>query len=242
MPALYSLAIETSTPRGSITLGRDDTPLATRELPPQQRHQVDLMHAIDQLCLDHDVTPAMLGVLSVSLGPGSFTGLRIALATVKMLALVTGAKVIGVPTLSVLAHGAPPPETMPQLPAELAVCLNLKKQTVYAGRFAWIAERWQLREPAALSTLPDVIAAAEKPLALLGDALKPADVEPPHPQVQLLPAAAAQPTSLSVWHVARVRALQNDYDDVRSLVPLYIREPEAVTLWRLRHGEPVAAG
>ncbi len=86
----YNLAIETSSRSASIALGCADRLIEAVDLPPQRRHNVGLMPAIDRLCGAHGVTPRDLAEVYVSLGPGSFTGLRVAVAAVKMLALAQG--------------------------------------------------------------------------------------------------------------------------------------------------------
>jgi len=113
----WNLAIETAARRGVIALGRDDDLLELAELPVKRRHNIELIPAIAALCEKHGVTAAQLAEVYVSLGPGSFTGLRIALATVKMLALVHGTRVVGVPTLDALCRRHP----------GALVCLNVKR-------------------------------------------------------------------------------------------------------------------
>lgn len=136
----------------------------------------------------------------MSLGPGSFTGLRSAVATVKMLALTLDVKLVGVPTLDVLR--AQHPEAM--------VCLNVKRDT------AWSAGPGM--EPA-LRSLGELRAAG---LPLVADMLDEA--------------IPAEPGVAVVWKLGRAAAAANRYDDPLALAPLYIREPEAVTLWDQRHG------
>ncbi len=121
--APYNLAIETASRRGVIALGRGDRLLEAAELPVKRRHNIELIPAIASLCEKHGVAPAQLGEVYVSLGPGSFTGLRIALATVKMLALAHGCRVVGVPTLEALCREHP----------EAMVCLNVKRGSAWSA-------------------------------------------------------------------------------------------------------------
>src|SRR5688500_8967170 len=107
-PGAHNLAIETSTRVGSVTLGRGDEVVQTVEMPEQRRHTVDLMPTIDKLCQRHSLAPADIGEMYVSVGPGSFTGLRIGIATAKALAQVLGMRLIAVPTLEVVAQNVPP--------------------------------------------------------------------------------------------------------------------------------------
>ncbi|NJL32360.1 MAG: tRNA (adenosine(37)-N6)-threonylcarbamoyltransferase complex dimerization subunit type 1 TsaB [Phycisphaerales bacterium] len=166
--APYNLAIETSSRIGSVTLGRGDVQLVTRELPPQERHRVDLLPVIDELCRAHQVKPADIREIYISHGPGSFTGLRIGITTAKTLALITGARLVAVPTLEVVAMNVPM-----QLGVTLIVALNMKKDTVYAGVFeaGTQDEHWQLTREPALTSLPDLLATITGPVLIVGEKL-----------------------------------------------------------------------
>ena len=123
MPDPLAIAIDTSTGDGQLALGRGDDLLDTRALPRKRRHSLELVPTLDALLTDHGHTPRDLGELYLSLGPGSFTGLRIALATAKMLALTLHVKLVGVPTLDVLRTQHP----------DAMVCLNVKRDTAWSA-------------------------------------------------------------------------------------------------------------
>ena len=196
----HNLAIETSTRTGRVALGCGDALLARADLPAKRRHNLDLVPTIDRVCREHGLGPGDLAEVYVSLGPGSFTGLRSAVATAKMLSLTLGVKLVGVPTLEVLRAQHP----------EAVVCLNVKRGT------AWSAGPGL--EPA-LRTLEELRAMGRP---LVADTLD--DAVPADPQVDV------------VWKLGRAAAAANRYDDPLTLAPLYIREPEAVTLWDQKHG------
>ncbi|MEM0915630.1 MAG: tRNA (adenosine(37)-N6)-threonylcarbamoyltransferase complex dimerization subunit type 1 TsaB [Planctomycetota bacterium] len=223
-----ALAIETSQRQASIALGRGDELIASCELPQLKRHNLELMPTIDALMRDHGMGPGDLREVYVSVGPGSFTGLRVAVATGKLLALALPAiKLVAVPTLDVLAA---------QAPAEVehvAVCLNTKKDTVYAATYG-TADKAGFRRPFAtptLGTLPDLLADAPPGTALLGDPL------PEVPDgVAVLGPTLARPRAETVYRLGRRLAAAGEYVDPHALMPIYAREPEAVSLWKQRHG------
>jgi tRNA threonylcarbamoyladenosine biosynthesis protein TsaB len=68
-------------------------------------HTVELMPYIVRACEQQGLVPSALRALAVSLGPGSFTGLRVGLSVAKGLALALGIPVLGVPTLDAIAYG-----------------------------------------------------------------------------------------------------------------------------------------
>lgn len=210
MPAArYNLAIETTTPNGQIALGRDEALIEARPLPPQRRHNVGLVPGIDQLCRDHGVSPGDVAQLYVSTGPGSFTGLRVAIAAVKMLALAGDAKLVEVPTLEVIAHDAPPEHTI------VAACLNHKHGTACGAIYQRHGDRLVRLTAPAVRQLEEFRTHEPKPTALVGD----------------VPPQRAAPRVEVVWQLGHERAHRGCFVDPFALEPLYGRRPEAVELW-----------
>lgn len=224
----HNLAIECSGRQGSITLGLGDQRVATTPIPEQQRHTVELMPTIDAFFRTHSLTPRDLAEIYLSIGPGSFTGLRIGVATARMLALTLGVRIVAVPTLDVLAHNAP--STVDRI----APCLALKGERVYTAVFQRTPDGWTCERGPALLTLPELLATAPRPVAILGDPLPPLALDTELGGVTLLPKALAVAQSDVVWHLGRRAAHEGRFTDAAALVPLYVREPEAVELWDRR--------
>jgi tRNA threonylcarbamoyladenosine biosynthesis protein TsaB len=231
----YSLALATATPQGSVTLAHGDKVLGSAEVPQPRRHNVDLMPTIDRLCQDHSVSPAQLGEIYLSIGPGSFTGLRIAVATAKMLALTLNVKIVAVPTLEVVAQNAPPPPD-DKRDTTLAVCLNLKRDTLYSGLFGFDESQclWLPQGEPALRTLEQIINLVPGPLMLLGDPLPEIPVAQRPSRLNILPAAMSNNRSNVVWWLGKSMAKRGQYAEPATLVPLYVRPPEAQELWDRR--------
>ena len=225
----YNLAIETSGRSGSITLGRADELIDSAELPHKRRHNVELLPTIDSLCKTHGVTPDRIGQVYVSLGPGSFTGLRVGITTAKMLALASGVEVFGIPTLDVLAQNAPADA------GHVAVCLNLKHDTVHCAAYRREGDAWSPEIESKLRTMAELLDESPSPLWIIGDPL-PAIPVGLADGVTVLDPAHAVGQSRAVWHLGRAAAKSRPADDPMTLAPLYIREPEAVELWNRRHG------
>jgi tRNA threonylcarbamoyladenosine biosynthesis protein TsaB len=77
-----------------------------RELSSERAHASDLMPALDALVRELGATPADVSAVYVGTGPGSYTGLRVGVATAQGLALGCGAPLVGVPSLELLAWSA----------------------------------------------------------------------------------------------------------------------------------------
>ncbi len=220
-----SLAIETSSRDGSVTLGHGGAVAESIDLPEQRRHAVELLPRIDAMFEKHHLTPADLAEVYVSVGPGSFTGLRVAVTTAKMLARVTGCRLVAVPTLDVVVENAPV-----DLP-HVAVMLNAKGGRWFTGLFERSGERWRREGDAALLTCEQALARAARPLAIVAD--KP---PPPEgwsaPDVRVLARELARPRSQVVWRIGRALAAQGRYVDAYELTPMYVRLPDAEEKWR----------
>ncbi len=100
------LALDTTTRAGSVALVRDDRVLAVASGDPSRTHAERLPTVIIGLLEDQDVALADLDLFAVAAGPGSFTGLRIGIATVQGLAFARGRPVVGVSVLDALARVA----------------------------------------------------------------------------------------------------------------------------------------
>ena len=87
----------------SVAILTDDTLTAEYTINYKKTHSQTLLPMIDEICDMTDVKPDEFDVVAVSTGPGSFTGLRIGVATGKGIALATGIKMAAVPTLDAMA-------------------------------------------------------------------------------------------------------------------------------------------
>ena len=98
------LGIDTSTPIGSIALIDGDNLVAEHTLNIVQAHSSRLMPAIDTVLKWSDITADDLDGCAVGIGPGSFTGIRIGVATIKSLCYALDKPIVGVSTLEAVAY------------------------------------------------------------------------------------------------------------------------------------------
>lgn len=100
------LAIETATRAGSVSLTRGAEVRQTITGDAESSHSTDLLENIDKVLRSSHAKLTDVDVFAVACGPGSFTGLRIGLATTKALAENTGKRCVGISTLEAIAHAA----------------------------------------------------------------------------------------------------------------------------------------
>ena len=219
------VAIETSGRVGSIAIVRDGAVVTEEQFPHGLQHAAQIVPIIDRLTRARGWSPRDVEELYISIGPGSFTGLRISVTLAKTMALATGVKLVAVPTGRVLAENAPPDAR------HLVILLDAKRDQIFTARF----ERgdddgaWLEREPAHLDALPAVLARAPRPVHLLGEGI------PYHEKFLPKDDPAVTVTAPDCWRarasvVAKIGAemsTRNEFTDPFVLAPIYIRRPEA---------------
>lgn len=97
------LAIDTATRLCSVALTEDERLIAEILLYGQKNHSEKLLRIIDELCRNAQLSPQLVELIAVSVGPGSFTGLRVGISTAQGLAFSLEKKLIGISSLEVLA-------------------------------------------------------------------------------------------------------------------------------------------
>lgn len=123
------LALETATLAGGVALMDEARLIAEYRLHVEMRHSERLLSAIDRLLSDSGTSVSDLNAIAVSIGPGSFTGLRVGLSTAKGLAMGSGKPLITVPTLEAMAA------CFPYTGALVAPMLDARRQEVYWALF-----------------------------------------------------------------------------------------------------------
>lgn len=112
------LAIETATRAGSVAVTRGSAILAAASGDASASHSTDLIELIDGVLQKAGTGLRDIDLFAAAVGPGSFTGLRIGLATIKSFAVCMGKECAGISTLAAIAHAAgPSAHTLALLPA-----------------------------------------------------------------------------------------------------------------------------
>ncbi len=239
------VAIETSGRIGSVAVACGPTLLAERVFREPMGHAAELMPAMSDLCQQQGWTGRDIQAVYVSIGPGSFTGLRIAVSVAKALHLATGCSIVAVPTVDVLAYNAHTQGL------HVMVLLDAKRGMVYAARYApaMLDRSDQTSAGVAVGNLirtsgPELadpaayIAQSPRPLGLLGEG-----IDYHRPAISPLLAMDVVEFDRSMWpgSAAAVHALgwplaqRGQYAVPAELTPIYIRPPEAQEVWERKH-------
>lgn len=212
-----SIALDTSTRTPSIAV-RSRGLLVERSLQPERSHASDLLPALEQALSELEARPAEIELVAVGLGPGSFTGLRVGIATARGLARSTGAGLIGLPSGEIIA------QRRLEAGQEALHIQDARGGTFYVSHFARDAAG-QVRSvaPARLA-LPDE-------LGEILSALPAAQLWADQGALQLLEQRAWREASLCdprpqascLLEIAEKRAQTADWTPSTELEPLYLR-------------------
>lgn len=211
------LALETSTLAGGVALVDGERLVAEYVLDVSVTHSERLLAAVDRVLADARWAARDLQGLAVSIGPGSFTGLRIGVSTAKGLAWALGVPIAAVPTLDAMAAAVPW--------AALPVCpvLAARRDEVYACLYRHDGDGLR-REWDYLALSPAELAGRlTEPTLLIGDGAKAVD----SPHVRRLPPPHRVPSPACVAMLGRERLRLGDGVGAAELTPLYVRPSQA---------------
>lgn len=219
------LALETATSACGVALLRDGAVTAQASLYQPRVHAEQLLPLVDNLLERAAVSRADLDAVAVSMGPGSYTGLRIGVSTAKGLAMALDAALIGVPTLEALAASVQPYAAEGDVACAV---LDARRNDVYAA--AYRIEKDALAPFAATSacavdTLPDWLGPVDGRCWTVGDGAEKA-ASPLHAAgYALRPLAPSVHPPSAVWVARRAwpRLQRGATEDIAAFEPYYLK-------------------
>jgi len=216
--AMKVLALDTATAACSVAVTAGARMLARRSEIMVRGHAEALMPMVEAAMAEAGLGYGDLDLVATTVGPGSFTGLRIGLATARGIALAAGVPVTGATTLEVLAHGVSNLETV-------VAVLTARRGEVYAQAF----DRARLALAPAMVLSPVALAAGlpEGPLVLVGDGAEAVVAALDGGSTGIR--AAVAPTLPDAAVLARLCAdrVAAEGPPARPPSPLYVRPPGA---------------
>jgi tRNA threonylcarbamoyladenosine biosynthesis protein TsaB len=218
------LALETSGVAGSVAALDDDNLLAELELNPQLRSARSLAPALVELVRRVGWRPLDAELVAVTIGPGSFTGLRVGVTTAKVLAYAAGAEVLGVSTLQAVAVRAPAEVS------RISVGIDAQRGDVVAQSFGRGADGWL--EPLGderLMPREEWLTEVPPGFVLSGPMLRKVPSLPAG--IQALDQAFWDPSAAAVGRLAARLHRAGRRDDIWAMVPRYSRRAAAEEKW-----------
>lgn len=219
------LALETSTLMGSIAVVDDENLLCELTLHVKETHSSQLMPAIDYVLKTVELPPERLDGFAIALGPGSFTGLRIGLSTIKGLALAAGKPLVGISTLEAMAW------SFPFCPDLICPMIDARMKEVYAAWFTTRAGIVSRRSEDMVLSVSELLKDAEEEALFFGSG-----AEKYRRDIRKILGKSAHFVSPEITgarasilgFLALDKLKRKEFADIDSLEPLYIRESQAI--------------
>lgn len=218
------LALDSTAIVASVALCRDEKPIASFTVKNGNTHSETLLPMVEAVLKSAGVSVSDIDLFACSVGPGSFTGVRIGTATVKGLAFGQNKNCLGISTLEALAQNL--------VPFDGVICpvMNARRGQVYNALFRY--ENGALHRLCEDRALPVAELAAELaemglPFALCGDGVSEFRRLAPNFTPTSLPTLLEDQSAVSVAKVAYRRANAGESGTDAALVPVYLRLPQA---------------
>ena len=230
------LALDTSSLTATVALLDDDKLMGEYTLNHKKNHSQKLMPMIEELLNSCSTKPKEIDVFAVSLGPGSFTGLRIGIATMTAMAQALDKEVVGVSTLEALAYN------LFNIKGLICPIIDAQRDLVYTALYRWTdgnIEELMKQQVIDIHGLIDILKGKSEKIFFVGDALEKfggnlkADLAQ---QFAVPPLRLLIPSASSVAEVAKIKIRENITTD---MVPIYMRKSEAEVQYekRMKGGE-----
>jgi tRNA threonylcarbamoyladenosine biosynthesis protein TsaB len=218
------LAVDTASRSCSVAVGGGRQPAVELTAAAGRTHATHLMNMICAVLNLAELDWLQLDGFGVTIGPGSFTGLRIGVSTIKGLVFATGKPVCGISSLDILAHQALP------WPFDICPMLDARKGEVYAGLYRWRDGR--LQHVAAERVLPpeEALRDIHDPCLFIGDGAqlyRDRITEHMGGKAHIAPPERNFIHAASLARLAVVRYENHGGDDLDSLAPRYVRQSDA---------------
>ena len=221
------LALDTSSVVATVAVLEDEKLVGEYTLNHKLTHSQKLIPMIEELMKNCEIKPKDIDIFAVSLGPGSFTGLRIGAATIKAMAQALGKPVVGIPTLEALANNI-------QYSGEL-ICpiIDAQKNLVYSAVYSWgqsecVEENQQ--EVYEIEGLIKHLQGLSRKIIFVGDAVDKYrdDITSGLGDYAIIPPMAMRmPKAASVALLALKKAKAGEIKGAGDLVPIYMRKSQA---------------
>ena len=212
------LALDTSSKHFSLAVAKDGKALYSRGIFLQKVLSDSIMPAIQGILKKAGLTLDQIDGFAVGLGPGSFTSLRVGLATVKGLAFALKKPVVGIPSLDVLALNLAGD-------GQICVVCDAKRNMVYACLYQKKGDALKRKSKYLLADIKDVLKRIKGEVTFVGDGVplfRETIEKTAGMKARFAPEKLMYPQAKHLAALASKRFEAKDYDAPETLVPLYL--------------------
>lgn len=227
---MYVLGIDTSTLTGGVALLKDQQLIGESVLNIRTTHSERLLPALEQLLLDANIEPQDLQAIAVVTGPGSFTGIRIGVATGKGLSYALGHPLVGITALEAFGW------QFNYFPSIVISLIDARRKRVF-----WQAFRHgKALNASSHGSLDDVYTWCkdqdDQQILFVGDGAinYSSELQEEVSNICFPPPALSLLKPSAVADLGSIRFLQNSAGDAFNINPTYMRKTEAELKWQVK--------
>jgi tRNA threonylcarbamoyladenosine biosynthesis protein TsaB len=220
---MIMLGIETATVICSAGVAKDEHVIGEIRLAVKNIHAEALSDSIRNLLGLLQIPFSDLDGIAVSIGPGSFTGLRIGMATAKGLAFSLNKPIAGIDTLYAQAAAA----VLIRKREFIVPVIRSRQNEVYAARYRVVGDELKLVERAGVFTVNDFVAWLKTPATLCGNGvamITSTGLPEGKKDIEIIPESACPLSGGKIAELGMKRLMHGDSDDVAALEPVYVQE------------------
>lgn len=217
------LSTDTSSLNFSIALSRGAELMDRFTSTIPGRQSSDMLLEIDKFLSKNAFGIEDVDLFSVGLGPGSFTGLRIGVTTMRAMALALKKPIIGIPSIDVLAHAAGGKKS------DICVVIDAKQGKVYARLYKQSKDNIKPASKILLLSIDKLLARIKVPMFFLGDAIalyKENILKAGIKEISLAPEKAWSPDAAIIGALSFSKWKKKYKDNIFTLSPLYMYPKE----------------
>ena len=226
------LSIDTSSKICSVSILEDTDLIIEKHIDNELTHSQKLMPLIDEILKENNIELSDLDLFACSIGPGSFTGVRIGVSTVKAFNDVTNIPIVSVSSLESLAYNTLNSNYKKDAKLVLSI-IDAKNDNVYYGLFKRDEDNFECVEELDAKNIDEMIEILKKyhssPILFVGDG---AEKHQYHLLKHFSKATFVEDkynkqTSVSVGKAGYYHYINGNYGDSNSITPLYLRKSQA---------------
>lgn len=226
-----TLILETSGRAGHVALACGDELGEVHKLEESRRHARDLAPAVAALCAARGWKPRDLEAAIVSLGPGSYTGLRVGIISAKALAFATGCALLGVESFAAITRQAPSEA------GRVEVVADAQQKKLYVQRWRREASGWRADDALSIKPAAEWLASLTPGVWVSGPGLRLVEDLVPATNPNVAP-ELREPLPATLLQIGMERWRAGAFDDAWQIGPIYLRASNAEENWdRLRPNE-----
>jgi tRNA threonylcarbamoyl adenosine modification protein YeaZ len=233
------LAVETSGRTGSVAVGIDEKIFEEITFSAPMRHSAELFTSVETILAKIGKKTADIGQICITSGPGSFTGIRIAVTMAKMMALASKTTILAVNTMDVIAENAS--EYISRSGNNInriATILDAKRKQFYVATYDRAGDQWINTRSDQLMKAQEFIehfAQNDEPIWLLGEGLVYYRKDFTAKGISFLDEEYWPARARNLFLLGRRMADESGFTDPAALLPNYLRRPEAIENWEKKN-------